>query len=331
MRRFSESLRPLWHRVTPKPGALVSLWSRDDKLHVVRLSARSEAAGWNPRWCQWTYAVRRTPKDLGGDALAAQDLLSKDGMELTLLVLPGEQRSATLEFVAEIDGETYPGNYSFEIVMHDAEDDAVATTPGLLRLRHPPTTLLNYLPAIYSQAPTGPGGRYAPYEDKPFFERFLTGFQDAMEPTQDLLSGLSEYFDADAAPADFLPWLGTWVSLILDDNWPELKRRRLIKEAVELYRWRGTRRGLSRYLEIYTGVIPEINDKPFQGMRLGQNTRLGMETILGDVPPHTFVITLAVNDPRAIKEQILRDIIESEKPAHTAYELRIVTRDADEN
>ncbi len=147
-----------------------------------------------------------------------------------------------------------------------------------------------------------------------------------MEPTNALLALMPEYFDADAAPPDFLPWLGTWVSLALDANWPELKRRRLIKEAVELYRWRGTRWGLSRYLEIYTDNTPEINDRPFEGMRLGASTLLGRDTLLGDVPHHTFVITIGVADPRAVNEQTVRDIIETQKPAHTAYALRIVER-----
>lgn len=321
--------RPMYHRVTPKPGALVSLWSRDDRLHIVRLSVQSRAPGWSARWARWVFAVRQVPKDLGGDALAAQDMVSPDGGEMTLLVLPGEHRTVTLEFEASLDGQTYPGNFEFDILMTDTEDGAQATAPGLLRLRHPAAQLLNYLPAIYTQ-PTERAGRYGPYEDNPFFERFLRGFEDAMAPTGEMLSGIADYFDADTAPAEFLPWLGTWVALALDENWPGLKRRLLIKEAIELYRWRGTRHGLMRYLEIYAGVAPQINDQPFQGMRLGASTLLGQNTLLGDVPPHTFVVTLAVPDPRSVNEQIVRDIIESEKPAHAAYELRIVAREANE-
>jgi phage tail-like protein len=323
-----ESLRPMWHRVVAKPGALVSLRSEHDKLQVVCLSAVSKMEGWNPRWVQWTYAVRQVPKDLGGDALAAQDILTPDKSELTLLVLPGEQRSVTLEFDAWLNGENQTGDYPFDVVATDVESGETFTAPGLLRLRHQETRLLKLLPSIYSQQPTRID-RFAPFEEKPFFERFLRGFEDALEPTNTLLARMAEYFDADGAPPDFLPWLGTWVSLVLDENWPELKRRRLIKEAVELYRWRGTRRGLLRYLEIYTGIVPEINDHPFQGMRLGPQTLLGIETLLGDVPKHTFVVTIAIPDPKTINEQTVRDIIESQKPAHTAYALRIVERSAE--
>ena len=317
--------RSPWHLVQPSNGSLVSLWSRADHLRVIRLTVESEATGWNTHWAHWSYAVRRTPADLGGDALAAQDELAPDESALTLLILPGEQRQATLEFEAELDGHAYPGDFAFDIVMSDVETGATTKYPCVLRLRHPKSALLAQLPAIYAESPS-PLAYNKPYEDRPFFERYLRGFEDAMEPMQTLLGSLAMCFDADETPAELLPWLSTWVSLALDENWSQLKRRRLIKEAVELYRWRGTRWGLSRYLELYTGILPEINDQPFSGMRLGRESLLGRNTILGDVPPHTFVLTLAVNGPNRLNEQIVHDIIRANIPAHTAYELRIVER-----
>lgn len=60
-------------------------------------------------------------------------------------------------------------------------------------------------------------------------------------------------------------------------------------------------------------------------MRLGPDAKLGTDaTILGDVPPHTFVVTLATPDPDSLDEKTIRDIIRWEKPAHTAYTLNIV-------
>ena len=273
--------------------------------------------------------MRRTPQDLGGDALAAQDELAGDEQSVTLLLLAGERRAATLEFQTTLDGEAYPGDYLFDVVVTDVETGVeTEPKPGLLRLRHPAANLLANLPAMYTQEPPRPDRRYAPYEDPAFFERFLRGFEDAGEPLRDMVSSLYRYLDADSAPADFLPWLATWVALDLDEHWLQLKRRRLIKEAIWLYRWRGTRKGLSRYLEIYTGVKPEINDQPFLGMRLGAGTLLGQDTTLGGVGPHTFVVTLAVPDPSVVSEETVRLIIESQKPAHTAYDLRIVEREA---
>ena len=323
-----EARRPVWHRVETLPHSRVVIQSEDDLLRRVRLSVRSRTSGWKASWVRWSYAVRRTPQDLGGDALAAQDELASDDQTLTLLLLPGERRAATLEFAAVLDGETAPGDYPFEVVLTDVEAGSeTAPMAGLLRLRHPTANLLGSLPALYVQELGGAGQGFAPYEDPPFFERFLRGFEDAKEPLNEMLSGLYRYFDADSAPADFLPWLATWVALDLDENWLQLKRRRLIKEAIWLYRWRGTRKGLSRYLEIYSGVKPEINDQPFAGMRLGAGTLLGRDTTLGGVGAHTFVVTLAVPDTSAVSEDTLHLIIESQKPAHTAYDLRIVERE----
>jgi phage tail-like protein len=339
-------LRPLWHSVRQHPGALVSLWSSDTaRSRRVRLSVRSAAPAWNPKWVRWTYAVRRVPDIQGGPAPEAQDLLSDDETEVTLLLLPGEQRAANLEFLVALDGYTYSGDYPFDVVATDVESGEVCETPGLLRLRQQNAEWMRYLPALYADPPPelraeGFAPResayeramqalryeYRLFETLSFFERFLRGFEDAAEPMQEMLANLDHYFDPDTTPSDCLPWLSTWVALVMDENWPELKRRCLIKEAVELYRWRGTRRGLSRYLEIYTGVKPQINDQPFMGMRLGPNTLLGRDTKLGDVGYHTFVVTLVTPPGKTINEQIARDIIEAEKPAHAAYELRIVQR-----
>ncbi len=223
---------------------------------------------------------------------------------------------------------TLTGDYPFEVLAEDVEDGAQDTAPGLLRLRHPAPKMLNYLPAIYREVATADPEAPFLYEDPPFFARYLRGFEDSLSPVQQMLDRAHQLFGAMSTPADFLPWLATWVSLTLDENWPELKRRRLIQEAVHLYQWRGTRYGLSRYLEIYTGIVPEINDQPFAGMRLGPATYLGRETQLGDVPAHTFVVTIAEAPGMRVNERTVRDIIEAEKPAHTAYRLRIVRRTA---
>jgi phage tail-like protein len=163
----------------------------------------------------------------------------------------------------------------------------------------------------------------------PFFERFLLGFEDVQRSLKRTLDHLDRLFGPFSAPSEFLLWLGAWMCVPIDENWSEMQRRSLIHEAVQLYRWRGTKRGLARYLQIYTGVIPEINDQPVQGMRLGPGARMGAPTtMLGDVPAHTFVVTIAVPDPSILNEQVIHDIIAYEKPAHTAYALRIVRRTA---
>ena len=343
---FADRYGSPFHRVHPRPGALVSLTATGTQTLRVRLRVRFVPPEKNSgtllgrsAWVRWSYALRSAgvlPETVGGEAVSAQDTLVNHDTELVLVLLPGERREANLEFVCVLDGDTFPGDYPFDIVASvsskNGEPDKEVTLAGTFSLRHPPAHYLDELPSLYRDALRQEHqsllGGGAEYEEPPFFERFLRGFEDAFQPMQDTLNNLHLLLSADTAPAEFLPWLAGWVSLALDENWPELRRRRLIKEAVALYRWRGTRRGLKRYLEIYTGVVPQIDDQPFAGMRLGTPGAVlgGTQMMLGHVAPHTFVVTLAVPDTSEVNEQIVRDIVEIEKPAHTAYELRLVRR-----
>ncbi len=319
-------MRPLWREARELPGIRVLVTSHDGEPRLVRLTVQGATPEWSAQWVRWSFAVRRPPEFEGGRAVAAHDSVSEDAKALTLLVMPGERREARIEFTAALDGLTETGSYPFRVHVSDVEDGSAATAPGVLHLRHPQSDLLSRLPSMYAEdlanLEESSGGRAEPA----FFTRFLLGFEDAARPMADTLDSLHLYFGAfDTAP-DFLPWLSTWVGLVLDENWPEMKKRRLIQEAVELYKWRGTRRGLARYLEIYTGVRPRIDDQPVQGMRLGPDTLLGRDTVLGDVMPHTFVVTCAVPDTAQVKLQTILDIIDAQKPAHTTYTARIVGR-----
>ena len=321
----------LWHKMSLPNGMKITLTSTSEDVKIIRMSVKSSTIGWNTYWPHWSYAIRLAPELLGGGSVDAQDMLNEEGNELHLLVLPGEDREVTLDFFVTLDGDTFPGDYRLDVEVVDVtngEEADSCTLPALLQLRHGKSTFLDMLPSLYREACSKQQENDA--RSLAFFERYLLGFEDCQRQIEKNIDQIPELFAPFMAPSDFLPWLASWVGLVLDDNWSQMKRRRLISEAVELYRWRGTRRGLSRYLEIYAGVWPEIDDQPFEGMRLGEKTLLGINTVLGDVPKHTFVVTIALPNPNMINEQTVRDIIEAEKPAHTAYTLRIVRRDTPE-
>lgn len=181
--------------------------------------------------------------------------------------------------------------------------------------------LLKYLPALY--------------EKDEMMGRFLMLFESFLSPIEGQIDEIPLYFDPSIAPADLLPWLASWVNLALDERWPEERRRTLIKEAFRLYRKRGTKQGLRRYLEIYTGRTPDIVEHRANNFRLGAESRLGPGIALGrQNVPHTFTVTMRLPPVEADTDEerkrkaterrrTIESIIEAEKPAHTTYTLHI--------
>jgi phage tail-like protein len=133
---------------------------------------------------------------------------------------------------------------------------------------------LQYLPAIFQRELESDEGA------GPFLGRFLIPFEHVFAAFEEVLATVDQKFSPALAPAaDFLPWLATWLALVLDEEWDEDKRRRLLAEAMQLYQWRGTVHGLKRYLEIYTGLEPEdidIRESRWPaGMQIGVTSRIG--------------------------------------------------------
>jgi len=148
---------------------------------------------------------------------------------------------------------------------------------------------LQHLPYIYS-------------EDE-FLGRYLLLFEDLFGPLDQIISHFELFLDPRTAPESFLSVLASWLGLVLDDRWPAEQRRALLQSAVELYDFRGTRKGLARLLEATTGCEVEI-----------------AENADG---PHSFRVTLTPGDARNVDEQMVRNIIEANKPAHTVYRLEV--------
>lgn len=167
-----------------------------------------------------------------------------------------------------------------------------------------------------------------PYSQNDFVGRFLGIFEGILGPLEATVDNVAHYFDPLTTPEDLLPWLASWVDLVLDEGWPIERRRELIRSATELYQWRGTSRGLKEYIRVYTGVEPEIIEN-FGGIRLSADTLLGWNTVLGDGHQYTFSVTVELEDPSSVDVDKVKAIIESEKPAHTAYVLRVVSADDD--
>lgn len=174
---------------------------------------------------------------------------------------------------------------------------------------------LEYLPAIY--------------QDDTVMEQLLLLFESIMAPVEHTVDSIASYFDPLVTPEHLLPWLASWLDLALDPTWTEDRRRELLKSAVELYRWQGTRRGLIEYIRIYTGVVPEIQEYT-PGMVLDSDTRMGSGAQLGGgVDWYHFTVILPIDKNSKIDDSKVRAIIDAQKPAHSTYSLRFVQGSGD--
>jgi phage tail-like protein len=142
------------------------------------------------------------------------------------------------------------------------------------------------------------------------------------------LDQVHSFFDPYESPEKFLPWLASWSAMILDEDWPLAKKRRLIRKAIELYRVRGTVKGLKLFLGMFTGAEPIIreNEWPFRGWRIGVTSGIGVDTVV--LPPvnlaHAFIIEMPVSYKDVSTETMVRihEIIQMEKPANCQYYLK---------
>ena len=144
-----------------------------------------------------------------------------------------------------------------------------------------------------------------PYFQDDFTNRFLALLESILKPIEWNIDHFDLYLDPGTAPTSFLPWLMNWFDLHFDDNWRKEQKRAFLKEAHDIFAYRGTKRALSRVLEIFTGVVPEIDDQS------------------EDLPPFTFSVTIPLPDGE-IKRPLIEQLIEVHKPAHTRYILNFI-------
>lgn len=184
----------------------------------------------------------------------------------------------------------------------------------------PRSNFVNFLPVLYREVD--------------FIGRFMKIFEQSFEPVIQSFNVMWANLDPLTAPETLLPFLAHWVAWPTNSSWTPKQQRRLIRRAVELYRWRGTRKGLRLYLHLYTGLpldehLPQESEKhisitePFgEGFIVG-SAELGKGAVLGGGRPYHFVVHLYPDRGWQIDEQLVRSIIEQEKPAFSTYELLI--------
>lgn len=162
---------------------------------------------------------------------------------------------------------------------------------GVVPIRAPASAYMRDLPVIF--------------HDSDFLGRMLLIFENIWEPLEQRQDHIDLYFDPRTCPASMLPWLASWVDLPLSPHWPESRVRQLVAEALDLYRWRGTRYGLARMIEIRTGLSAQVDEVADQ--------------------PWVFRVTVHTPEGAGVDRELVQEVIDAHKPAHAGYILEVLT------
>lgn len=205
-----------------------------------------------------------------------------------------------------------------------------------LRVEHPSHDYLQRLPKTFS--------RDAAAES--FLRRFLAPLEGALGEFESRAIARMVLVDARSAPEDVLPWLASFVGLVLDERIEACRKRRIVASAAHLLRLRGTRFGLIRFVQLATGIRPHIvehftlrgfggpvlgytgADMPTRSV-LGSGFRIGGSLDQGDNRPlagtpieairrraHRFTLILPAA-PSADQRAVVEHILQMHRPAHT--------------
>lgn len=115
-----------------------------------------------------------------------------------------------------------------------------------------------YLPELYRETLFGDAAETVlapgqPSTPSDFLERFLDNMEGVLTPLEDRIASAYLLTDPRTAPEDALDWLGSWIGVSCDPACPPERRRRILASEPELYRTRGTLKGLMLALDLATG------------------------------------------------------------------------------
>jgi phage tail-like protein len=202
-------------------------------------------------------------------------------------------------------------------------------TPQLqsLRVWYPRFSYLDeYLPSIYREDP----------DAADFLERWLANVEGFYTSIEESIEHADALFDPRTTPKAMLDWLAGWIGLMLDPAWTDQRRRFFIRHAHTFYRHRGTLPGIEIAVRLYTEEkpTPDLFNPVCWGdsdVRVIERflTREVSSSIYGDPTEDDHSVGTAhrftVLAPHRLDDEqtvMVERIIELERPAHTAFELK---------
>ena len=155
-----------------------------------------------------------------------------------------------------------------------------------------------------------------------FLERFLSVFQTEYQDLEEAIRKSYMQIESHTMPEtaqqeEFLRWLAGWIGITDTNVWNRERLHKLLINAPELFRLRGTRKGVSRIIEIFWGIQPIIVENfELEKYRSSQERYESMVRIYGsDKSSFTLMLPERLIDSKK-KEDILMLLMESMMPAH---------------
>ncbi len=226
--------------------------------------------------------------------------------------------------------QSEPGRYLWLRVDFNGNGEATPLIRTML-LYGPRQSALQFLPPVFHEDAVSAD----------FLDRFLSYFDTVFDEIESQIEAFTGYLDPDGVPAgDFLTWLGSWLDLEFFSEWPETTRRELIREAINLYKQRGTAPGMQAILRLHTGlqapqpiIIEHFRLRNYNARRQTGTADLVHDSLYlvgsrltptADEIAHHFTIILPSQAaPDAAALDSLHRLIAAQKPAHTRYQLRV--------
>ncbi len=237
----------------------------------------------------WIQGVRLLPHqptrlDRGG-------LLRVGPFQLVTRLTPSDQPGWAEPTAPDGDGRYRTGNGLPEVI-----DGLVEVEPAPRRptLPVPPPVVhasryLEYLPAMFA--------------DNDFLGRFLLIFETLWEPLEQRQDHIGMYIDPATCPAPFLAWMASWFDMPVAGHWPEARVRELLGQVSDLYRWRGTTYGMAQMIEIWTGILPQIEESTAKA--------------------YVFRVRMKAPAGASVNRLLVEDLLRAHKPAAAGYVLEI--------
>lgn len=147
-----------------------------------------------------------------------------------------------------------------------------------------------------------------------FFVRFVGIFQELGSTLVEQADNLERIIDVTVAPEPVVRFLGTWIGVhSIDASLPHELQRRVVRESAQVLRWRGTRQGLQRFLELMSGGPATVEES-------------GGVYREGEAPRRDPFVRMSVASTGWMSEEDFVTLVRDELPANVAFELVVGDR-----